>query len=108
MATEANSGVKVHIQDQEVIKLDAVDGTNYTRWVDKMVFLLTNMNIFYVLSPDLQPIPNPKEDETLESKAKSPGEKTRRDANELKCRGYSLNSLTNRLYDVYRNMKSLK
>ena len=85
MAIEANSGVKVHIQDQEVIKLDGFDGTNYTRWVDNMVFLLTNMNIFHVLSPDLQPIPNPKEDETPEIKAKLAEEKTKRDADELKC-----------------------
>ena len=108
MATEANSEVKVHIQDQEVNKLDRFDGTNYTKWVDKIVFLLATTNIFYVLSLDLQPIPNPKEDETLEAKAKSVEEKTKRDVDELKCRGYILNSVTNRLYDLYRNMKTLK
>ena len=59
MATEANSEVKVHIQDQEVNKLDRFDGTNYARWVDKMAFFLATTNIFYVLRLALHPIPIP-------------------------------------------------
>lgn len=106
MSTEANSGVKVQIQDQDSIKLDRFDGTNYTRWVDKMVFLLTTLNLFYALDFDLQPIPNPKEDDSPE--AKLAVDKAKRDADELKCGGYILNSLTNRLYDLHRNLKTPK
>jgi len=35
--------------NQDFVKLDKFDGTNFTRWQDKMKFLLTALKIFYVL-----------------------------------------------------------
>jgi hypothetical protein len=37
------------ITNQDLVKLDKFDGTNFIRWQDKMKFLLTALKIFYVL-----------------------------------------------------------
>ena len=55
--------------DHELVKLDRFDGTNFTRWQDKMKFLLTALKIFYVFDPSLMPIPEPSDDDTNEVKA---------------------------------------
>ena len=39
--------------NQDFVKLDRFDGTNFTRWQDKMKFLLIALKIFYVLDPSL-------------------------------------------------------
>ena len=36
-----------------VIKLDHFDSTNFTHWKDKILFLLTELGIAYILSPNL-------------------------------------------------------
>ena len=53
------------VMNQEFVKLDRFDGTNFTCWKDKMMFLLLALKISYILNPalvDLSP-PNPDEDE---------------------------------------------
>jgi hypothetical protein len=47
METNMNSSVKV-AKDVK-IQLDRFDGTNYTRWMDKMIFLLTSLKIYTFL-----------------------------------------------------------
>jgi len=42
---ETNMNSKVKFAKDVKIKLDRFDGTNYTRWMDKMVFLFTSLKI---------------------------------------------------------------
>ena len=46
------------MMNHDFVKLDKFDGSNFIRWQDKMKFLLTALKIFYVLNPNLQPIPD--------------------------------------------------
>ncbi|XP_022715126.1 uncharacterized protein LOC111274619 [Durio zibethinus] len=69
-----------------------------------MVFLLTALKMFYVLDPNLKPIPKPTPEDSDTIKAT----RSKREEDELVCRGYILNSLSDRLYDLYRNMKTPK
>ncbi|XP_009798691.1 uncharacterized protein [Nicotiana sylvestris] len=87
---------------KEFIKLDRFDGSNFTRWKDKMIFLLTAMKIFYVLDPQLPDVPDPTAEDSDEMKAT----KKKREDDELRCQGHILNTLTDRLYDMYQNLKS--
>ncbi|OIT38297.1 hypothetical protein A4A49_63568, partial [Nicotiana attenuata] len=84
---------------KEFIKLDRFDGSNFTRWKDKMIFLLTALKIFYVLDPMLPAMSEPTEEDTK-------AERKKRQDDELLCRGHILNTLTDRLYDLYSNLKS--
>ena len=51
MDKHTNSAFKV--MNQDFMKLDRFDGTNYTRWKDKMMFFLTALKVAYVLDPNL-------------------------------------------------------
>jgi hypothetical protein len=42
---ETNMNSKVKFAKDVKIQLDRFDGTNYTRWMDKMVFLFTSLKI---------------------------------------------------------------
>ena len=86
----------------ELVKLDCFDGTNFSRWKDKMKFLLTALKLFYVLDPNLMPFPTTSDEETDEIKA----QRKKREEDELICKGHILNTLSNRLYDLYTSMKS--
>ena len=57
------------MMNQEFVKVDRFDGINFTRWQDKMIFLLTALKVSYLLNPDLSPIAEPKDDDTEEIKA---------------------------------------
>ena len=52
------------VVNQEFIKLDYFDGTNFIRWKDKMMFLLTALKISYILDPNLSEFPIPKDEDT--------------------------------------------
>jgi hypothetical protein len=56
------------MMNQDFVKLDKFDGSNFIHWQDKMNFLLTALKIFYVLDPNLQPIPNPTLEDTEQLK----------------------------------------
>ncbi|XP_050916151.1 uncharacterized protein LOC127131267 [Lathyrus oleraceus] len=103
MATDASVS-SIKLMNQDLVKLDRFDGTNYTRWQDKMTFLLTALKIQYVLDPDLEAIPEPTENDTIEVKK----ERKKRKEDELLCRGHILNTLSDRLYDLYTNTASAK
>ena len=90
--------------NHELVKLDRFDGTNFSRWKDKMKFLLTTLNLFYVLDLNLMPFPPASDEDTDEIKA----QRKKPEEDELICRGHILNTLLNRLYDLYTSMKSPK
>ncbi|XP_031390808.1 uncharacterized protein LOC116203272 [Punica granatum] len=104
MATEATTVFKV--MNQEFVKLDRFDGTNFNRWKDKMLFLLTVLNVAYVLDPNLQPLEDPAPDATPKEIAKVAELKKKREEDKFTCRGHILNTLSDRLYDLYMSMQS--
>ncbi|XP_070022439.1 uncharacterized protein [Nicotiana sylvestris] len=67
-----------------------------------MIFLLSALNIYYVLDSALPPMPEP----TAEDSDVVKEERKKREHDELLCRGHILNTLTDRLYDLYCNLKS--
>ena len=90
--------------NHELVKLDRFDETNFSRWKDKMKFLLTALKLFYVLDSNLMPFPTASDENTNEIKA----QRKKREQDELICRGHILNTLSDLLYDLYISMKSLK
>ncbi|OIT18646.1 hypothetical protein A4A49_59617, partial [Nicotiana attenuata] len=54
---------------KDLIKLDRFDGSNFTHWKDKMIFLLTVLKNFYVLDPLLAALPEPTPEDTDAIKA---------------------------------------
>lgn len=88
----------------DTMKLDRFDGTNFLRWKEKMKFLLTALKVYYVLDPTLVDIAEP-------SNADTEGiivERKKRKEDEMLCRGYILNSLSDRLYDLYTPIQLAK
>ncbi|XP_057993054.1 uncharacterized protein LOC131174037 [Hevea brasiliensis] len=59
----------VSVMNQEFVKLDRFDGTNYVRWKDKMLFLLTTLKISYILDPSLPAISPPTPEDSEQVKA---------------------------------------
>ncbi|PKI71447.1 hypothetical protein CRG98_008120 [Punica granatum] len=104
MATEATTAYKV--MNQEFVKLDRFDGTNFNRWKDKMLFLLTVLNVAYVLDLNLQPLEDPALDATPEEIAKVAELKKKREEDKFTCRGHILNTLFDLPYDLYMSMQS--
>lgn len=100
MVTSSETAFKV--MNQDFMKLDRFDGTNFTRWKDKMLFLLTALKISYVLEPNLSKIPAPTPDESETVKA----ERNQHEEDELLCRGHILNTLYDRLYNLFTSVKS--
>ncbi|RZC47638.1 hypothetical protein C5167_040591 [Papaver somniferum] len=90
------------VLNQDFVRLDRFDGTNFTRWQDKMKFLLTTLKVFYILSAT--PLPAPTEKDTEQQKE----ERKKREEDELICRGHILNALSDRLYDLYTETQSAK
>ena len=54
---DSTSSVSFKVLNQDFVKLDRFDGTNFKRWKDKMMFLLTALNVAYVLNLLLETIP---------------------------------------------------
>ena len=95
-------GEIIKIMNQDLVRLDRFDGYNFTMWQDKVKFLLTALKICYILDPALAPLPEPKEDDTAEVVVK----RKKREEDEFICRGYILNVLSDRLYELYTNTHS--
>ena len=90
--------------NNELVKLDRFDETNFSWWKNKMKFLLTALKLFYVLDPNLMFFPTASDEDTDEIKA----QRKKREEDELICRGHILNTLSDHLYDLYTSMKSSK
>ncbi|RVW24418.1 Retrovirus-related Pol polyprotein from transposon TNT 1-94 [Vitis vinifera] len=97
-------GETIKIMNQDLVRLDRFDGSNFTRWQDKVRFLLTALKIFYILDPTLAPLLEPKENDTPQVVAA----RKKREEDELICRGHILNALSDRLYDLYTNTNSAR
>ncbi|GJU17702.1 hypothetical protein Tco_1145668 [Tanacetum coccineum] len=100
------SSLNLRIMNKEFVKLDKFDGCNYTRWADKMKFLLIVLKIFYVLDPLLAHItvnPISAEGEEVNQNEVLNLKKQRmiRKEDETLCCGHIMNSLSDILYDVY-------
>ena len=54
---------------RDLVKLDGFDGANYTRWADKVKFLLLFMNVAHVMDENLAPIPVPEVGQPVDEKA---------------------------------------
>ena len=104
MTQDQNTTFKV--MNQEFVKLDRFDGTNFNRWKDKMMFLLSVLNLAYVLDPNTTQIPNAAEDASKEEKEKVSQLKKKHDEDTFACRGHILNTLSDRLYDLYMSIQS--
>ncbi|KAG6539039.1 hypothetical protein ZIOFF_004192 [Zingiber officinale] len=85
----------------DAFKLDRFDGTNFTHWKDKLFFLLTELGVTYLLLHDLSVIPASTDKDTDEIKATW----KKWEEDEVCCRGYILNALSDRLYDLFRSIK---
>ena len=103
METET-SVASIKLMNQDLVKLDRFDGTNFTRWQDKLKFLLTALKIFYILDPELAPIPEPQ-DNNNEARRE---ERKKCQEDELIYRGHILNALSDRLYDLYTSTQSAR
>nr|KAJ0208825.1 hypothetical protein LSAT_V11C400163720 [Lactuca sativa] len=102
----------LQLMNQEFAKLDQFDGQNYTRWFDKVKFMLHVLMPSYVLDPNLTVIsvdPISEVGKTVDRNLISNLEKQkalRRESEEL-CVGYIKNFLSNRLYDLYASFTDL-
>ncbi|KAK3042677.1 hypothetical protein RJ639_000929 [Escallonia herrerae] len=90
------------MMNQDLIKLDQFDGSNFGRWQDNVKFLLTALRIVYILNckPLSEPGDNASENEKKEWQW--------RNDDEVMCRGHILNALSDRLYNFYKSFDSAK
>ncbi|CAL1407233.1 unnamed protein product [Linum trigynum] len=98
MDSGVESTLKAYASDSN--KLNRFDGTNFTRWQEKMKFVFTALKIMYIMDPDLVPLGEPQDTDSDELKA----EQKKRSDDSLLCRVYILNSLFDRLYDLYSQL----
>ena len=102
LTLEAIGSNSVFKFNPEVFKLDRFDGTNFTCWKDKLFLLLTELGVAYLLSRNLSTILEPfakDDEETLATRKK-------RKEDAVRCICYILNSLSYRLYDMFRTINS--
>ncbi|KAK3020692.1 hypothetical protein RJ639_045598 [Escallonia herrerae] len=90
------------MMNQDLIKLDQFDGSNFGRWQDKVKFLLTTLRIVYILN--CEPLSEPGDNASENEKKKW----QRRNDDEVMCRGHILNALSDRLYNFYKSFDSAK
>lgn len=51
-----STGTFLKILGKDTIKLDRMDGMSFTRWHEKLKFMLTTLNVYYVLGPNRRAI----------------------------------------------------
>ena len=101
MKIEAETSVaSIKLMNQDLVKLDRFDGTNFTRWQDKLKFL-TTLKIFSILDPKLKPLPEPSDKDTDERRA----ERKKQQEDELIFPGHILNALMDCLYNLYTSIQ---
>ena len=83
MTQDHNTTFKV--MNQEFVKLNWFDGTNFNRWKDKMMFS--------VLDPNTTSFPNVAKDASKEEKEKIAQLKKKCDKDIFACQGHIVNTL---------------
>jgi len=83
------------------VKLEKFEGGNFLRWQRKMKFLLTTLNVAYVLTT---PKPQERENETIADIR----ERQKWENDDFICTGHILNGLCDGLFDVYQDSMSAK
>ena len=81
--------VTFEMMNQDFVKQDKFDGTNFAHWKDKLMFLLTALKIVYILDLILSKLPEPTDEDTDQVK----GEHKKREEDEVVCKGHILNTL---------------
>ncbi|KAH9720235.1 hypothetical protein KPL70_006028 [Citrus sinensis] len=80
----------------DFVKLERFDGGNFIRWQKKLHFLLTSLNVVYVLTT---PKPQERENETLaETRVRHKWEQ-----DDYVCKGHICNAMSDTLFDQYHN-----
>ena len=105
MAQDQENTFKV--MNQKFVKLDLFDGTNFNRWKDKIMLLLSILKLAYVFDPNITQIPNTVEDASKGEKERVTQLKKKRDEDTFACRGHILNTLSDKLYDLYISIQLL-
>ena len=109
MSTESS----FKLMNQDFVKLDKFDGTNFSRWQEKARFMLDYLNLSYVLDPTLPQIP---EDPVIEEGQQPTAEQQQllqqlaeqrkiRAKDTGLCRGHILNMVSDRIFDLYTSVK---
>ena len=96
-----SDNMALKIINQDVYKLNKFDGSNFTRWKDKMCFMLTVLNVIYVLDSKLKHIREPSDKDTN----KIIVNRKKHEEDELVCRGHILGTLSDHLYDMYAHIQ---
>ncbi|KAF6148041.1 hypothetical protein GIB67_024216 [Kingdonia uniflora] len=105
LAIEFNSLAIVPTNSMGLFSNDSTrfDGKNFYRWEDKMVFLLKQLKIYYVLSDICPATPA----ETMSDAAKKALEKIQKwKDDDYLCRHHILNFLTDALYNQFKKKTS--
>ncbi|PKI56522.1 hypothetical protein CRG98_023048 [Punica granatum] len=102
METRLETAFKM--MNQDFVKLGLFNGANYSRWKDNMMFFSHALKISYMLDPSLSEVPAPQDNDTEQVKV----ERKEREEDEVLCWGHILNTLLDRLYDLYTSVTSLK
>ena len=94
MATPA-----VKFMHQDLVRLDSFDGSNFWRWQQKVLFLLTSLKVAYVLT---EPCPDREE-----KPGGSHARKKWKEDNYL-CKGHILNLVADNIYSLYSDARTAK
>lgn len=92
------------MMNHDTVRLDKFKGSNFTRWKDKLKFLLTTVKIFCIVAPDLEPLSEPILNDIYGARM----EKEKREEDKSIFRWHILNALSDCLYDLYTNNTSTK
>ena len=83
-------------------KLEMFEGVDFRRWQKKMHFLLSSMNVVYVLSTAIP------EDHGDDATVKQIRKRSKWENDDYVCRGLILNGMSDSLFDIYQNVESSK
>lgn len=103
----------LYYMNQEFAKINWFDGQKYTRWANKLKFMLHVLKLTYVLDLKLALIPVnpiPEAGKNVDPMIISDLEKQwdlHRESEEL-CVDHIKNSLSDRLYDLYSPVKDMR
>ena len=81
-------------------KLEKFEGVDFRRWQKKMHFLLSSMNVVYVLTTS---IPEDHGDDATMEQMRS---RSKWENDDYVCRGLILNGMSDSLFDLYQNVES--